>query len=55
MTRIERTKLLPKLTLEIVDLKFIWIENNPYQTKLDANIFYQNYFSFQEKLIVKKN
>jgi len=53
-TQMTRTEILPELTSEIIDLKFTWTENDPYRTKLDPNIFYLNYFSFQEKLIGPK-
>jgi len=54
MTRTERTEMLPELIPEIADLKFSRTENDPHRTKLDLNILYLNYFSFQEKLIGQK-
>jgi len=50
ITWTERIEILPKLTPEIIDLKFTQIENDPYRTKLNANSFYLNQFSFQENL-----
>jgi len=54
MIRTERTEIIPKLTLEIIVLKFTRTKNDPYWTELDPNIFYIHHFSFQEKLIEPK-
>ena len=46
VTRTERTEILPKLTPEIIDLKFTRTENDLYRTELNPNIFFLNHFSF---------
>jgi len=56
MTRTERTEILPKLTSEIIDLKFNGTENDPYRTELDLNIFYLNLiFLFKKSLLDQKS
>ena len=48
------SKSYSKLRPEIIDLKFTLTENDPYQIELNSNIFFLNYFSFQEKSIEPK-
>jgi len=35
-----QTEILPDLTPEIIDLKFIRTENDPFRTEFDPNIFF---------------
>jgi len=54
MTQTKQIEILPELTPEIINPKFIQTENDLYRTELDSNIFYLNHFSLQEKLIKPK-
>ena len=54
-TRTEQTKILPELTSELIDLKFTRIENDPYRTELDLNIFCLNHFVFKKSLLDQKS
>jgi len=54
VTPTEWTEMLPELTPETVNLKFIRTKHDLYWTELDPNVFYSNRFSFQEKLIGTK-